>query len=83
MKLTTTEIARYQPPADKRDHIIFDETLPGFGLRYRGGKRIWLFQYARGSGAGRLNRRLHFGDFPNLWPPRRDQLLPSWRPECA
>jgi integrase len=66
MKLTTTEIARYEPPADKRDHIIFDETLPGFGLRYRGGKRIWLFQYARGSGAGRLNRRLHFGDFPNL-----------------
>jgi integrase len=66
MKLTTSEIARYSPPADKRDIIIFDETLPGFGLRYRNGKRIWLFQYARGSGAGRLNRRLHFGDFPNL-----------------
>jgi integrase len=70
MKLTTSEIARYSPPAGKRDHIIFDETLPGFGLRYRNGKRIWLFQYARGSGASRKNGRLQFGDFPNLSPAK-------------
>ena len=54
MKLTTQEIARYRPPQGKADHIVFDEELSGFGLRYRAGKRVWIYQYAFGSGKARV-----------------------------
>jgi hypothetical protein len=43
MKLTTQTIASYRPPEGK-DHIVFDEELSGFGLRYRNGRRTWVFQ---------------------------------------
>jgi hypothetical protein len=55
MRLSAQEIARYRPPQGKLDHIVFDEELPGFGLRYRGGKRTWVFQYAFGTGESRVN----------------------------
>jgi integrase len=47
MKLTTADIAL---PNGKRDHIAFDATLKGFGLRIRrlsGGRiaRSWIIQY--------------------------------------
>ncbi|MFY9839995.1 MAG: tyrosine-type recombinase/integrase [Xanthobacteraceae bacterium] len=70
MKLTSQEIARYQPPADKADHIVFDDDLAGFGLRYRGGKRVWVYQYAFGSGAERVNGRLTLGEYPALPPAK-------------
>src|SRR6516225_9244825 len=68
MKLNAAEISRHSPPAGRSDYIVFDDTLPGFGLRYRGGRRIWLYQYAFGTGASRVNRRLTFGTFPDLSP---------------
>ena len=35
-----------KPPPGKTDAIIFDEDLPGFGLRLRtGGRRTWVAQY--------------------------------------
>jgi len=70
MKLTAQEIGKHQPPAGKRDHIVFDEDLPGFGLRYRGGRRTWIYQYSWGSGAGRVNGRLTLGEFPALSPAK-------------
>lgn len=70
MKLIAQEIARYRPPADKADHIVFDESLSGFGLRYRGGKQTWIFQYAFGSGAERVNARMTIGEYPAL-PPNK------------
>jgi integrase len=70
MKLTAQEISRYQPPAGKTDHIIFDSDLAGFGLRYRNGKRVWIYQYAIGSGAERVNGRMTIGEYPALPPAK-------------
>jgi integrase len=70
MKLTAQEIARYEPPPDKPDHIAFDDQLAGFGLRYRNGKRVWIYQYAIGSGAERVNGRLTLGEYPALPPAK-------------
>ena len=70
MKLTTQTIARYQPPQGKDDHIVFDEDLSGFGLRYRAGKRVWIYQYAFGSGKDRVNARMTLGEFPALSPAK-------------
>jgi integrase len=70
MKLTNQAIAKYQPPAGKADHIVFDETLSGFGLRYRAGKRTWIYQYAFGSGGGRVNARMTLGEYPALPPAK-------------
>jgi integrase len=70
MKLTEKEIAKYRPPEGKADHIVFDETLPGFGLRFRDGKRTWLYQYATGSGETRINGRLTLGAYPALSPAK-------------
>ena len=66
MKLTAQEIARYRPPQDKSDHIVFDEDLSGFGLRWRGGRRTWIFQYAFGTGENRVNARMTLGEYPAL-----------------
>jgi integrase len=66
VRLTAQEIARYRPPQGKADHIVFDETLSGFGLRYRAGKRTWIYQYAFGSGEERVNARMTLGEYPAL-----------------
>jgi integrase len=70
MKLTAQEIARHRPPHGKSDYIVFDEDLPGFGLRYRDGRRSWVYQYAFGSGETRVNRRMSYGTFPDLPPAK-------------
>src|SRR5215469_9545577 len=70
MKLTTQEIARYRPPEGKADHIVFDETLSGFGLRYRDGRKTWVFQYAFGTGESRTNARMTLGEYPALSPAK-------------
>ena len=70
MRLTTQEIARYRPPQGKADHIVFDEELSGFGLRYRAGRRTWVFQYAFGTGESRVNARMTLGEYPALSPAK-------------
>jgi integrase len=70
MKLTREAVARYRPPQGKTDHIIFDEDLSGFGLRYRAGKRTWIYQYAFGSGEERVNARMTLGEYPALPPAK-------------
>jgi integrase len=70
MRLTAQEIARYRPPAGKADQIVFDSELSGFGLRYRAGKRTWIYQYAFGSGEGRVNARMTLGEYPALSPTK-------------
>jgi integrase len=69
MKLTAREIATYKWPP-KGDRIIFDEAIAGFGLRSREGRKSWVFQYAIGSGVGRITRRIKIGDYPALSPAR-------------
>jgi integrase len=57
MKLTTAKI---ELPEGKRDHIVFDQTLRGFGLRVRllaGGviRKYWIVQYRAHGHARRMN----------------------------
>ena len=67
MKLTAKGLATYRP-SGKSDHIVFDEDIAGFGLRFRDGRQSWIFQYAIGSGVGRITRRVKIGDYPALSP---------------
>ena len=73
MNLNAQEIARYEPPAGK-DHIVFDERLSGFGLRFRGKRRVWLFQYSFGSGENRVNARMTLGEYPALPPAKAREI---------
>jgi integrase len=58
MKITVKSTERLQLPPGKTDLIIFDDALPGFGLRLRaGGSRSWVFQYQ----AGNRQRRMVIG----------------------
>jgi hypothetical protein len=55
MKLNKATVASTKVPAGKSETIVFDESLPGFGLRVRaGGKRVWIVQYRAGSKQRRL-----------------------------
>ncbi|MGA3304095.1 MAG: integrase arm-type DNA-binding domain-containing protein, partial [Methylovirgula sp.] len=50
MKLTKATVDRVKLPEGKEETIVFDESLPGFGLRLRaGGKRTWVAQYRLGT----------------------------------
>jgi integrase len=62
MKFTLANVARTHLPPGKTEHIIFDEAMPGFGLRIRGnGKnehRTYIAQYKIGS----KHRRMTLGN---------------------
>lgn len=63
MKLTKTSVNRLDLPPGKGELIVFDDALPGFGLRIRaGGKRTWVAQYRLGS----KQRRVTLGSTNNL-----------------
>ena len=67
MKLTQKTIAALALPAGKTETIVFDEDLPGFGVRVRaGGTRSWIFQYK----IGNQNRRITLGSLAALTPAR-------------
>ena len=59
MKLTNASLARLKMPAGKSDHIKFDETMPGFGVRIRAGAdgehRTFVAQYKIGTRHRRIN----------------------------
>jgi integrase len=58
MKLTAKSVATLAPPAGKSDVFIWDDDLPGFGVRVRGKTRRWIIQYRIGS----QQRRESLGD---------------------
>jgi integrase len=50
MRLTDRTVTNNTPKLSegKSDEIIFDDNIPGFGLRIRkAGSRVWIFQYTR------------------------------------
>ena len=59
MKLTHGALANLKMPEGKSDHIEFDDTMPGFGVRIRaGGKkehRTFVLQYKMGTKHRRIN----------------------------
>ncbi|KAB0680151.1 tyrosine-type recombinase/integrase [Aureimonas leprariae] len=63
MRFTGPSVARLALPDGKSDHIVFDDGLPGFGIRLRaGGKKVWIAQYRVGS----KQRRLTIGSADRL-----------------
>ena len=62
MKFTQTTIAKFKIEAGKSEHIEFDESMPGFGLRIRvgdkGEHRTFITQYKIGA----KHRRITLGD---------------------
>jgi integrase len=62
MKLTQANVATFKMPAGKSEHIEFDETMPGFGLRIRAGDkgehRTFIAQYKIGA----KHRRITLGN---------------------
>ncbi|MFL5022678.1 MAG: Arm DNA-binding domain-containing protein, partial [Microvirga sp.] len=63
MRLTKPNVARLTLPPGKSEFLVFDDALPGFGLRIRaGGKRTWIAQYRVGS----KQRRVSIGTVETL-----------------
>ena len=58
MRLTTAVVAGLVLPPGKNDHIEWDDSLPGFGVRLRGRSMVWVVQYR----FGRQQRRESLGD---------------------
>jgi integrase len=58
MKLTRAAVQALSLPTGKSELLVFDDEIPGFGVRLRaGGSRNWIVQYK----VGRKHRRLTFG----------------------
>jgi integrase len=54
MKLVESSIARLTVPAGQRDSYLWDETLPGFGVRaYASGKKSFIVKYGLATGQQR------------------------------
>lgn len=63
MRLTVQSVARLTLPSGKSELIVFDDDLPGFGLRLRaGGKRVWIIQYR----VGPKQRRVTLGSVETI-----------------
>jgi integrase len=58
MKFTQKTVDAFTLPPTRNDVVVFDDDIPGFGLRVRSsGARTYVFQYA----LGRKHRRLTLG----------------------
>ena len=65
MKLTRATMSKLVLPPGKSEMIVFDEGLPGFGLRVRaGGKRTWVAQFR----VGTKQRRVGLGTAERVDP---------------
>ena len=63
MKLTRASVQALSLPPSKGELIVFDDEIPGFGLRLRaGGSRKWIVQYK----VGAKHRRFTFGSVAEL-----------------
>jgi integrase len=80
VRLLKTEIDALVCPPGRRDMIVFDEDLPGFGLRVTDdGSKVFLFQYRR----GKLVRRLRLGRYGELTPAQARKLATAARGQVA
>ena len=63
MKLNKSTAVQIEVPRGKSEIVVFDDDIPGFGLRVRaGGSRNWIYQYR----VGHKQRRLSFGPVATL-----------------
>src|SRR5437879_1892839 len=55
MRLTAAEVRKLGLKGDSAEAIVFDDDVPGFGIRLRaGGSRTFVFQYKLGGKQRRL-----------------------------
>src|SRR5262249_376660 len=58
MKFNQSNVAQVRVQPGKGEVLVWDDGVPGFGLRIRaGGSRNWIFQYRLGG----KQRRISFG----------------------
>ena len=62
MKLSNRNVAALVRPANKDDVVIWDDDLPGFGVRLRGDSKRWVIQYR----VGVQQRRESLGDIRRI-----------------
>ena len=66
MKFTEATVVKFRMPPGKAEHIEFDDTMPGFGLRIRAGgrkeHRTFILQYKIGA----KHRRLTLGNVAKI-----------------
>jgi integrase len=66
MKLDNATVDKLKLAAGQSELIVFDERLPGFGVRLRaGGKRTWIIQYR----VGKQQRRKTLGSVDKIRAP--------------
>jgi integrase len=58
VNFTKDAVAALAMPAGKVDHITWDDSLPGFGVRLRSTRKSWVVQYR----VGKQQRRESLGD---------------------
>ena len=65
MRLSRQTVSGLALPSGRSELIVFDEALPGFGVRIRaGGKRVWIAQYRMGA----KQRRVTIGSVQAIDP---------------
>ena len=80
MKLGKREIDVLTCPPDRQDRMVFDDELPGFGLRItKDGTKTFIFQYRRGAAV----RRLRLGRYGELTPAQARRLAEEARGRVA
>jgi integrase len=76
IRLSDTTVAAASCPAGRRDVLIFDAALRGFGVRITaGGARVFLYQYRVGAKV----RRQRLGEWPGLTTPQARRLAETLR----
>lgn len=67
VRITKATISKLKIPDGKTEHLVFDDTLPGFGLRLRAkGAISWVVQYR----IAKRQRRMTIGKLAGLAPER-------------
>ena len=82
MKLTDSTLAKLlgKKSGKTADLIVFDDDLPGFGLRIRAsGSRTWIFQYKLGP----QHRQITSGNIPRCIQAKPARPRPSFTPRCG
>src|SRR5262249_44018899 len=65
MKLTKDNISKIVVDQGKTEKLVFDDNIPGFGLRvHAGGSAVWFFQYRIGA----KQRRMKLGKASAITP---------------